>query len=85
MTNSNQHGVQNSGPWDLWQASDLKKKNPWCTSRGGVGCRIQDLGIRGYWWWKTADFSHSAGTAHGAPPLGVLGERAACELFDLRS
>ena len=58
-----QHGVQNSGPWGPWQASDLKKKNPWCTSRAGVGCRIQDLGIRGYRWCKTADFSHSAGTA----------------------
>ena len=32
------------------------------------GCRIQDPGIPGYRWWKTADFSHSAGTAHGAPP-----------------
>ena len=25
MINSKQHGVQNSGPWDLWQASDKKK------------------------------------------------------------
>ena len=25
-------------------------------------------GTRGYRWWTTADFSHSAGTAHGAPP-----------------
>ena len=24
------------------------------------GCRIQDPGTRGYRWWKTADFSHSA-------------------------
>ena len=35
---------------------------------GAVGCRIQDPGTRGYRWWKSADFSHSAGTAHGAPP-----------------
>ena len=34
------------------------------------GCRIQDPGTRGYRWWKTADFPHRAGTAHGAP-LGV--------------
>ena len=25
-----------------------------------MGCRIQDLGLRGYRWWKTAEFSHSA-------------------------
>ena len=30
-------GVQNSGPWDPWQASDY----PWCTSRG---CRVQSSG-----------------------------------------
>ena len=40
---------------------------------GAVGCRIQDPGTRGYRWWKTADFSHSAGTArahaHGAPTI----------------
>ena len=47
----------------------LKGKKPWCTSRGGVGCRIQDLGIRGYRWWKTPDFLYSARTAHGAPPI----------------
>ena len=33
------------------------------------GCRLQGPETRGYRWWKTADFSHSAGTAHGAPPL----------------
>ena len=32
------------------------------------GCGVQDPGTHGYRWWKTADFSHSAGTAHGAPP-----------------
>ena len=32
------------------------------------GCRIQDPGTRGYWWWKTADFSHSARCA----PYGAL-------------
>ena len=32
------------------------------------GCRMQDPGSRGYRWWKTADFSHSASTAHSAPP-----------------
>ena len=26
MINSKHHGVQNSGPWDPWQASDYKKK-----------------------------------------------------------
>ena len=33
------------------------------------GCGIQDPGTRDYRRWNTADFSHSAGTAHGAPPL----------------
>ena len=33
------------------------------------GCRIQDPGTRGCWWWKTAHFPHSARTAHGAPPV----------------
>ena len=36
------------------------RKNPWRTSTRGVGCRIQEVGIRGYRWWKTAYFSHSA-------------------------
>ena len=48
------------------------KKNPWCTSTGGVGCRIQDLGIRGYRWWKTANFSHSAGTARAGRTVRPL-------------
>ena len=34
------------------------------------GCRVQDPGTRGYRRWRTADYSHSARTAHGAPPLG---------------
>ena len=36
------------------------------------GCRVQDPGTRGYRWWRTADFSHSAGTAHGASPSRVV-------------
>ena len=48
----------------------LKKKIPGVPA-GGAGCRIQDPRIRGYRWWKTADFSHSAGTAHSAPPVCV--------------
>ena len=32
------------------------------------GCRMQDPGTRGYRGWKAAAFSHSAGTARGAPP-----------------
>ena len=31
------------------------------------GCRIQDPGTRGYRWWKTADFLHSARSARCAP------------------
>ena len=46
------------------------KKNISGVPAGTVGRRIQDPGTRGYRWWKTADFSHSAGTAHGAPPTG---------------
>ena len=45
----------------------LNKKIPGAPA-GAVGCRIQDPGAHGYRWWKTADFSHSVGTAHGAPP-----------------
>ena len=42
-----------------------------CTihSKQHRGCRNQDPGTRGYRRWKTADFSHSARTAHGAPRL----------------
>ena len=44
-----------------------KKRNPWCTSRG---CRVQNSRPRDPWrpGVETAGFSHSAGTAHGAPP-----------------
>ena len=38
-------------------------------SKPHQGCRVQDPGTRGYRRWKTADFSHSAGTAPGAPPV----------------
>ena len=31
---------------------------------GAAGCRNKDPGTRGYRWWKTAAFSHSARTAH---------------------
>ena len=41
MIHSKQQAVQNSGPWDPWQASDLKKKNLPGTSRG---CRVQNSG-----------------------------------------
>ena len=34
-------------------------------------CRVQDPGTRGYRRWKTANFSHSAGTPHGPPPTNV--------------
>ena len=27
-------------------------------------------GIHGYWWWESADFSHSVHTAHGAELSG---------------
>ena len=37
------------------------------------GCRIQDPGTRGYRGRKTADVSHSAGTAHSAPSLSPWG------------
>ena len=39
------------------------------------GCRIQGPGTHGYRRWKTADFLHSAGTAHGAPPASALHPR----------
>ena len=44
----------------------LRKKIPGVPA-GAVGCRIQDPGTRGYWWWKTAGCSHSARTARGVP------------------
>ena len=40
MINSKQHGVQNSGPWDPWQASDKKKSLVY--QQGG--CRVQNSG-----------------------------------------
>ena len=45
MINSKQHGVQNLGPRDLWQAQ-TKKKNPECASRG---CRVQNSGPWDLW------------------------------------
>ena len=41
MINSKQHGVQNSGPWDSWQALDYKKKS--LVYQQG-GCRVQNSG-----------------------------------------
>ena len=32
---------------------------------------LRSLQTHGYRWWKTADFSDSAGTAHGAPPMST--------------
>ena len=40
-------------------------------SKGHRGCTVQDPGTCGYRRWKTADFSHSAGTAHGVPPCST--------------
>ena len=42
------------------------------------GCRIQDSGTRGYRGWKTAGFSHSAGTAQGEPPLNRCSMGCSC-------
>ena len=58
MVNSNQHGGQNSGHGTHGKHRP-NKKIPGAPA-GAVGCRIQDPGTHGYWWWKTADFSHSA-------------------------
>ena len=67
MIHSKQHrgcGIQDPGTRGKHQT---QTQNPWCTSRG---CGLQNSGPTcGYRWWKTADFSHSAGTAHGAPPM----------------
>ena len=59
----------------------LKKKNPGVAAVA-VGCRIQDPGTRGDRWWKTADFSHSVGTARAQrtvrpPPMGRSGSTRA--------
>ena len=66
MINSKQHGVQKSGPWDLWQALDLKKKgrplgeyppraHPALYFYGGadVQCARQDL-------WPEKTLCHAA-------------------------
>ena len=72
MINSKQHGVRNSGPWNLWQASDKKKR--WCTSRG---FRVQNSRLWDPWLPVVenlrlfAQRGHSAGTAHGAPPYST--------------
>ena len=73
MLNSKQHRecrVQDPGTRGKHQTR--KKKSP-VYKQGAVGCRIQDPGTRGYRWWKTADFSHSARTAH-VRPLRTCGE-----------
>ena len=67
MINSKQHGVHNSRPWDCSKHHTSKTKIPGVPA-GAAGCRIQDPGTRGYRWWKTADFSHSARCA----PLGQV-------------
>ena len=48
----------------------LNKKIPGAPT-AAVGCRIQDPGTHGYRWWKTADFSHSAGTPHKPRLVGT--------------
>ena len=67
MMNSKQHWgaeFRTLGP----VASIRLKQNPWCTS---MGCRVQNSGTWDPWLpvVETADFSHSACTAHGAPPI----------------
>ena len=72
MMHSKQHrGCRIQGPGTRGKHQTKTKKIPGVPA-GAVGCRLQDPGIRGYRWWKTADFSHSARTAHGAPPLSLL-------------
>ena len=48
MINSKQHGVQNSGPRDPWQALEEKKNTG--VPAGAVGCRNQEPGTCGYRW-----------------------------------
>ena len=55
----------------------LKPKIPGVPA-GAVGCSIQDPGPRGYWGWKTADFSQSAGTARAQRTCTPI--RSACTL-----
>ena len=55
-------GMQNSGHWDPWQASDYTKKSR--APAGAVGCP----GTHGYRWWKTAaQRGHSARCAPLVP------------------
>ena len=64
MIHSKQHrGRRTLGPV---ASITLIKKNPWCTSR------CQGPGTHGYRRWKRTDFSHSAGTAHCAPPTASV-------------
>ena len=69
MIHSKQHWgcrIQDPGTRGKHQT---KTKHPWCTWCTSRGCRVQNLGpCHGHRGWKTADLSHSAGTAHGAPP-----------------
>ena len=60
MIHSKQHAVQNSGPWDPWQASH-QKNSPWCTSRG---CRVQNSGPMATGGGQKPTFRR----AHSAPP-----------------
>ena len=45
-----------------------------------MGCCIQDPGTRGYRWWKTADFSHSAGTARAQRTVHPLRPSSSSEM-----
>ena len=72
MINSKQHRgcrIQDLGTRGKHQT---KKQIPGVPA-GAVGCRIQDPGICGYRWWKTADFSYRARTAHAQLTVRPLG------------
>ena len=67
MINLKQHGVQNSGPWDLSQPSDSKKKSL-VYQQGPQGAEFSTLGHVATGGGKQPAFR----TAHGAPPDAIL-------------
>ena len=49
--------------------ASIRLKNSLVYQQGLQGAEFRTLGrTHGYRWWKTADFSHSACTAHSEPP-----------------
>ena len=72
MINLKQHGVPNSGPWDPWQASDLKKKSLVYQQGGG---RVQNSGPWDPWLPVVENSRLFAQRAHSAQYAPLTGKK----------